>query len=285
MSTDDHDLSAYESMDAETGYGNDVPVDSATQTADDSRAVRSVPSFCRRCGAPWDPAQTECPFCVARAAPILTAGDVRRVRRPVASTLWLYFALLGSTVLGVVLTQDDARGILLISGADTLIVLIWAIPHWHDLAGGLSRLGSLGWYVTAVGAAAVTFALASASMTFLERAAGMEVLEIARPFADAGYGWATILMVGCVQPAIVEELAFRGIMLAAMQRVLPTRDAILVSALLFMTIHLTVPAFPHLLLMGIVLGYVRVRSSSLFPCVILHFTHNLLCMLAEGGLG
>jgi membrane protease YdiL (CAAX protease family) len=62
---------------------------------------------------------------------------------------------------------------------------------------------------------------------------------------------------------------------------MPTREAVLISALMFMVLHLAVLSFPHLLVIGLVLGYVRVRSGSLYPCMLLHFTHNLLVVLAE----
>ncbi len=36
-------------------------------------------------------------------------------------------------------------------------------------------------------------------------------------------------------------------------------------------------------LMGLCLGWLRVRSGSLYPCIAMHFTHNLLAILAEMG--
>jgi len=42
-----------------------------------------------------------------------------------------------------------------------------------------------------------------------------------------------------------------------------------------MMIHLSVPSFPHLFLMGLALGYLRSRTGSLYAGMVLHFTHNL----------
>ncbi|NQT11773.1 MAG: CPBP family intramembrane metalloprotease, partial [Planctomycetes bacterium] len=71
--------------------------------------------------------------------------------------------------------------------------------------------------------------------------------------------------------------------LEALQGTLGPRDALIVSALMFMVLHVAVLSFPHLLLMGLVLGYLRMKSGSLYPCMVLHFTHNLLVILVEMG--
>ena len=88
-----------------------------------------------------------------------------------------------------------------------------------------------------------------------------------------------------MQPAIFEELASRGVIFGALERVLAVREAIMVSALLFMIIHLAVLSFPHLLVLGLVLGYLRVRTGSLYPGMVLHFTHNLLVVMSESSGG
>jgi membrane protease YdiL (CAAX protease family) len=84
-----------------------------------------------------------------------------------------------------------------------------------------------------------------------------------------------------VQPAIFEELAFRGVILAGVQHVLSPMESVVVSALMFMIIHLAVPSFPHLFVLGLALGWLRVHTGSLYPGMLLHFTHNLLCIVFE----
>jgi membrane protease YdiL (CAAX protease family) len=70
-------------------------------------------------------------------------------------------------------------------------------------------------------------------------------------------------------------------MLSGLQRVMAARDAVIVSSTLFMIIHLSPLSFPHLLLIGLVLGWMRVRSGSLYPGMVLHFVHNGLVLVAE----
>jgi membrane protease YdiL (CAAX protease family) len=51
--------------------------------------------------------------------------------------------------------------------------------------------------------------------------------------------------------------------------------------MMFMILHLSIPSAPQLLLLGIVIGILRVRSGSLWPCVLMHFTHNAMCIAFE----
>jgi membrane protease YdiL (CAAX protease family) len=50
---------------------------------------------------------------------------------------------------------------------------------------------------------------------------------------------------------------------------------------MFMILHLSVPSAPHLLLLGALTGFVRLRSKSIWPCVLMHFTHNAMCLAFE----
>jgi membrane protease YdiL (CAAX protease family) len=76
-------------------------------------------------------------------------------------------------------------------------------------------------------------------------------------------------------------LAFRGIIQPTFLRVLGANETIVVTAMMFGILHLSVPSMPYLVLLGIVLGWLRQRTGSLYPCFVLHFCHNLLALLVE----
>ncbi|MBN2445361.1 MAG: CPBP family intramembrane metalloprotease, partial [Phycisphaerae bacterium] len=72
------------------------------------------------------------------------------------------------------------------------------------------------------------------------------------------------------------ELFFRGILLQVAWRATESAWlAVLVSALAFGAIHLSVPpSVLPLCTFGIVLGYVRLRYRSLAACVLIHMLFN-----------
>jgi membrane protease YdiL (CAAX protease family) len=83
-----------------------------------------------------------------------------------------------------------------------------------------------------------------------------------------------------VIPAVTEEILFRGAVLGGLTDLMRDRTAVIASALIFATAHLSVPSMPHLVALGLVLGWVRVRSGSIWPGVLLHGGYNAAVYLA-----
>jgi sodium transport system permease protein len=90
------------------------------------------------------------------------------------------------------------------------------------------------------------------------------------------------ILLFAVIPAICEETAFRGFILTGLERRHKTRSAILLSALLFGFLHVLLSLFQQLFnatLLGIVLGFLAVRSRSLLPGIVFHAINNALAIL------
>lgn len=79
---------------------------------------------------------------------------------------------------------------------------------------------------------------------------------------------------------IAEELLFRGAMFAYVAERRGGVVASFVTGALFGLLHIADPvAVPPLMLMGIVLGELRRRGASLWPCVAAHALNNVLAVL------
>lgn len=83
-----------------------------------------------------------------------------------------------------------------------------------------------------------------------------------------------------IVPAICEEYLFRG---AILTNLLPfgKSTAIFASAFLFGMMHQNPMQILYTTLMGIVIGYVYVKTRSIWVCMILHFCNNLVTVLEE----
>lgn len=102
-----------------------------------------------------------------------------------------------------------------------------------------------------------------------------------------------------VIPGVCEEVFFRGFLFGGLQKHLNGWWVVLLTATLFGLFHVVLAggAAPERLLpstlMGLILGWVRWKSGSLFPGILLHATHNSLLLgmaqnrdeLAGWGLG
>jgi sodium transport system permease protein len=76
-----------------------------------------------------------------------------------------------------------------------------------------------------------------------------------------------------VMPAICEEVLFRGFMIRFYESY-GARNAILISALLFGIFHLDPFRLLPTFLLGILLGYLTLRSGSILPAMFSHFINN-----------
>lgn len=91
------------------------------------------------------------------------------------------------------------------------------------------------------------------------------------------------LLVVCVAP-FVEELVFRGVLLSGLASRMHVGWAIVVTAIIFGCAHLPDFRFawypvPALVLLGLVLGWLRVRTRSLWPSITLHATNNFVAVI------
>jgi membrane protease YdiL (CAAX protease family) len=249
--------------------------------------VPPSPRFCTACGAPWDPASAACGGCgpaAAQSGPPCPIGGAT-----VSAAVGLYFALLIATLVGVaVIVAQGASGVGIEFGiltAHTVLVAMWVAAAPGPVLSLLARGGGPRWQALAAAMAPATFGLATLIITAATRLPGMTQVRYAEPLLEAGYGWGMVVLCVCVQPAVVEEIAFRGVILGALRRGLTDGEALLVSTMLFAVLHLSVPSAPHLVLLGAALSWLRLRSGSLYPGMLLHFLHNGLCLLSEAMVG
>lgn len=256
-----------------------------TSSGDASQAVLSAeekPSkYCNQCGAEWMAGWTSCPRCRLQRLP-------EEREHSISASLGLYFTLLGISIGGIVAIGAGAPRVetqFILTASLAVVVVGWCFAARKMVFPVLIARVDVKWFVVAVVLATGTFTSAAAFLTFLHRAIGLPLLQYAAPILHADYGWMAVILSIAVMPAIFEELAFRGIILTSLSHVMGSTEAGLVSAFMFMVVHLSVPNFPSLLLIGLALAYLRVKSGSLLPGMLLHFTHNLLCVLAERQVG
>lgn len=108
-----------------------------------------------------------------------------------------------------------------------------------------------------------------------------------------------ILLALAVAPGICEEFFFRGVLFSSLERVTTPWRTIVAVAVLFGLFHVvagTVLAPERFLpstFLGLVLGWVRYRTDSVLPCMLLHTIHNAVALsivhwgdaLAARGIG
>ncbi len=100
-------------------------------------------------------------------------------------------------------------------------------------------------------------------------------------FSDlAGGGLSTLIALVIVAP-LTEETLCRGLILGGFLRRYTVRKAVLVSALLFAAVHLNPYQFVTAFALGVLIGWVFLRTRSLLPCIYAHALNNAAGFLAR----
>jgi len=91
-------------------------------------------------------------------------------------------------------------------------------------------------------------------------------------FLDAVVSLAVIALL----PALCEELVMRGVLLPSLGNAVSPGFAVLLTAAAFAVIHFDPIRFLFTFVLGLVLGFLRLRTGSLGPPVVVHLTLNAL---------
>ncbi len=106
-----------------------------------------------------------------------------------------------------------------------------------------------------------------------------QISEAFAPLKSAPLAYVLLLI--AVTPAICEEIAFRGFMLAGLRRTGHRWAAIAISSLFFGVTHSLLQQSLSAFVVGLVIGYIAVRTGSILPGMLFHLTHNGLLVSAS----
>jgi sodium transport system permease protein len=210
---------------------------------------------------------------------------VERLWREFASIAWLFGLLLGTSVVGVVVnTCVEGQSVLIdaiLAAVDAVIVVVFVVRGASLVKPYLVRVGLgprqaiellLGFVVMA-GIISAYFEVAEAI--------GIPVVQFLPDYVAQGWPlWSAYVLIA-VMPAVFEELAFRGYILAQLDRWLRPGEALFVQAALFSVLHVSVAVFLSHFIMGLGLGLLRRRTHSLYPGMLAHGCWNAWVVTAE----
>jgi sodium transport system permease protein len=92
-----------------------------------------------------------------------------------------------------------------------------------------------------------------------------------------------LLFVAAFSPAICEEVMFRGAILSGMRTRLGFWPSAIIVGTLFGLFHMDVFRIPPIIVLGIILTYLTLRTGSLYAAMIVHFMNNSFAILLTTG--
>jgi len=257
---------------------------------------------CWRCGKEVDLGLAHCPYCRAGLSREARLGVVGRAKLdPDASALIRMIVVFGALLALSLIFGFAARGILssdrdgddairraapllaVFEGIYTVFVL--AALAWIPVR---FRHGprSLGQRVGAWTGFVLVLAGLLALNLYYHRSLRdlMDFVLLEEEIAAAGDRLALWFLILCVQPAIVEELFFRYLVLGVLRSVVSLHAAVWISAVMFALAHVGAPlSIPIFVLLGAALGYARTASGGILLPMFLHFLHNGAALSIHAG--
>lgn len=206
----------------------------------------------------------------------------------VAAGLFGVTAFLGQDRLAVVTNGSDPSGLLLVFTVffAAIVVAVWIGVVRHGAAGstllGLGPCARRWWWLAPLCVVALSVAIDEVVLRLLSGVFGLDLTpQASHVIAGLAKTWplslAATIAIGLLGP-FAEELAFRGLIYGYVDGRFGQRAAWITSSVLFAAVHLE-PAHVALVLpLGVVLGWVRARSLSLWPCVAAHMANNTLAV-------
>lgn len=171
---------------------------------------------------------------------------------------------------------NDFEGFLYVSVIDVLIVVCFTIYSYKDL----KHLFSLQGFRLSI--AGLTILGALAGSIFISWFANIINIVISDDvfyntylFSDTGSPFLLATLFLCVQPAIFEEIAFRGFLFNNIQKLSTPKETVYITSFIFGILHLAIVSMLWLVPIGLVFALLRLKHNTIWYGVIGHFTYNL----------
>ena len=269
-------IEAARAMEVSNAEAKAASVDAARRTVDElPRDAQGMVEIDRPEGVVY---QGRIPSGTAMAAGTLVHAREEERARWTSRTILEVGGMFAAIVLPFIVTlelfsEDEAAVLMPLSSliGGVLVVLIGlAAPRYTF---GALRRAKLRYFVEAVAVAAVAFAVATGWAALID-----EVFDVSMDddLAEIGALLGPVLMIAvmAVAPAIFEELAFRGLLHGRLTALMGRGPGIFTTAAFFALAHGIGFGSPLHLALGVILGFLRERSGSLLPGMLLHYLYN-----------
>lgn len=150
---------------------------------------------------------------------------------------------------------------------------------------GLHQAGGRWLWLAPIAVLILSFVVDEGLLRLVRAWAGEEILPsvnavIADIATTPGRTVLAILVMGMLAP-LVEELVFRGLVYGYVEGRFGGMAALIVSSLLFAAAHVEPIHIALVLPIGVLLGWTRMRTGSLWPAIAAHVANNTVAVIAS----
>jgi uncharacterized protein len=234
--------------------------------------------FCLACGTPYKAISS---VITPHRPRILTDGELVERKVPHLQALfWSYFGtLLAAFFVTALVFREERADLQMLVGHVMLLILtcIWGVIYRTSLKAQFCVLGfNRGASYVGLASLVPLLAINYGYSTFLQSLLPGEAEGLTDELRETGVSNAVIVLSYCVLPGVLEEIAFRGLVQHWLHAAIRPRNAIIFASFLFTVLHFSILSFPYLFAVGALLGWVKWKTGSLYPSMLIHFLHNFV---------
>lgn len=226
--------------------------------------------FCSNCGKP-----------VVNESPAGMKQDVFQILQPLLAYYSITLVIL-SVYKFTSLFPEGFEGMVLVSAIDIIVVLVFWAMSFNEVKPLFSY--------TDVRSSVMILTIVSAVLGgilihFLADVIQVSITEdvFYNPylFEDTRWPFALATLFICVQPAVFEEVAFRGFIFNSLQKLTPGMSAVYISSFVFGIIHMSIVSLIWLVPIGLSFAILRLRYQTLWYGIVGHFVYNFTITVLE----
>jgi membrane protease YdiL (CAAX protease family) len=234
--------------------------------------------FCLACGTPYKSLDSV----VTPSRPReLTSEELVRLKAPQVATLFCtYFSVVvGVSVFSALVFREERLDLHLFLN-EIAILATTCVFGWIYRKSLFVQFGKLGFnYPEAWIAISLLGPLLALNYGYHEWITSLLGDKYTNPLTElrkSGIPESSLVLTFCIFPAVLEEIAYRGLIQHWLQAAITPWKAVVVASFLFAITHLALLSIPYLFLVGLLLGWAKLRTGSLYPSMLIHFLHNLV---------
>lgn len=243
--------------------------------------VDAAPS-CAACGEALEPDARFCVGCGVSLNPVETENDPFRTRA-LREVMFLYGLILAVSI--TVKAWEEIPTYVYLALGDGLLPVVTVVlvaMQWKQFRPLLSLRNVNAWVMLAVPFLSVAAAaLINFIIPHINQSLYGEDYYYYFTYLDTFNPALMMVLSVAVQPALFEELGFRGIIYNNLNKLSGETTAFWVTALLFAIIHLSFISLFWMVPFALALGWLRVRYNTLWYGIVAHFFFNLTACITE----
>lgn len=239
-------------------------------------------TLCWQCGKPTRVPARYCHHCGATQAEDLHEAPEKNTKRIWLAAVFFALQLLLCSVLQFSDTVSGFTSALVYDGIFVALIIGFVILAWDEVKPVLSLRGFSILRATFYMLVAAGFSIiVQYMMDWLKLTLYDKEITYYRTFIDMPHPLLLMLLFIAVQPAIFEELGFRGVLQGLLNKILDIPQSISLTAFAFAFIHLSLLSIIWLIPFAFMLGYIRARENSIWYGVLVHFVFNAIAVFHD----